>query len=112
MLCNDISISRFRKQNSEKRRGALELIDELSECIPSSDGVEAEYENKRLVEALNRFLRSLDEEKRAVFVRRYYYSKSIDQISNELNINVPRLKTMLFRLRASLKTMLEEEDLM
>ena len=107
-----ISISRFRSAHTQKRGGAGELIDELTECIPSENDVVSDYENGRLASALDRFLLSLDEKKRAVFVRRYFYSQSIEQISIEMGIKLGSVKSILSRARQSLKDMLEEEELL
>ena len=106
-----ISIDRFRSARAEKRGGAQGLIEELTDCIPSDCDLQADYDNRRLAEALNRFLRELDEEKRYVFVRRYYYSDSISQIAEALRISEGKIKTMLFRLRNSLKSLLEKEGI-
>lgn len=107
-----ISISRFRSSHAQKRGGAGELVDELSECIPAESDVVADYENGRLASALDRFLLSLDEKKRAVFVRRYFYSQSVEQISLEMRIKSGSVKSILSRAREALRTMLEEEKLL
>ena len=107
-----ISISRFRSEHSLKRGGAASLIEELSECIPSSSSVEAEYENGRLKSALERFLGELDEKKRAVFIRRYFYSQPIEQISKAMGLKVGSVKSVLSRTRQSLREMLEKEGVL
>ena len=107
-----ISIDRFRKQHRQKRGGIDNLTLELTDCIPSSESVESEYENGRLKETLDSFLYSLDREKRVMFVRRYFYSHSIDQISEQMNISVAKVKTTLFRIRKSLKEYLEKEGML
>ncbi len=107
-----ISIDRFRKQHRQKRGGLDNLTLELTDCIPSSESVESEYENGRLKDALDSFLYSLDKEKRVMFVRRYFYSHSIEQISEQMNISVAKVKTTLFRIRNSLKEYLEKEGML
>ena len=107
-----ISIDRFRKQHRQKRGGLDNLTLELTDCIPSSESVESEYENGRLKETLDSFLYSLDREKRVMFVRRYFYSHSIEQISEQMNISVAKVKTTLFRIRKSLKEYLEKEGML
>ena len=107
-----ISISRFRSERSLKRGGAASLIEELSECIPSGSTVESEYENGRLAETLNRFLAGLDERKRVIFVRRYFYSQPIEQIASECGMKSGSVKSILSRTRQSLKELLEEEELL
>ena len=107
-----ISVSRYRASHTQKRGGASVLIEELSECIPSSSSVEAEYENGRLKSALERFLGGLDEKKRAVFIRRYFYSQPIEQISKAMGMKVGSVKSVLSRTRQSLREMLEKEGVL
>lgn len=106
-----ISISKYRSMRAEKRGGHDILIDELSECIPSQSDVEREYDNEHLSDVLNRFLLSLDEEKRIIFVRRYFYSESISQIANRYGMTEGKVKTVLFRSRNALKKVLTEEGI-
>ncbi|MBQ5892875.1 MAG: sigma-70 family RNA polymerase sigma factor, partial [Clostridia bacterium] len=79
-----ISIDRYRAAHRKKRGGLSGVMAELSECIPSSESVEADYENGRLADALNQFLASLPTEKRAIFLRRYFYSQPIGVIAETL----------------------------
>ena len=106
-----ISIDRYRTSHSEKRGGKDALLNELTECIPSQTDVQSEYDNKVLAEALNRFLYSLDEEKRNIFIRRYFYSDQIDVIARGMNIGVGKVKTVLFRTRNALRNFLSEEGI-
>ena len=106
-----ISIDKYRAEHSEKRGGKDSLISELSECIPSSSDVQGEYDNKLLAEALNRFLYSLDDEKRNIFIRRYFYSDPIDVIARGMNVSLGKVKTVLFRTRNALRNFLVEEGI-
>ena len=107
-----ISVSRYRTSHAQKRGGASVLIEELSEAIPSSSSVEADYENGRLKEALARFLYGLDEKKRAVFIRRYFYSQPIEQISKAMGMKSGSVKSILSRTRELLREKLREEGLL
>ena len=111
-IVRNVSISRFRSKKSEKRGGNTDMLEELSDCIPDRDSVDSQYENGRLAKALNDFTASLDDEKRAIFIRRYYYSQSVGQISKEMRIGESKIKITLFRIRSSLKNMLEREELL
>ena len=104
-----ISINKYRSAHTYKRGGAGELIEELTDCIPSDYSLETEYDNQRLAEALNRFLISLDEQKRYIFIRRYYYSDAIIDIAKQLGSSEGKVKTVLFRARGELRKFLEKE---
>ncbi len=106
-----ISIDRFRSAHRQKRGEAASLTDELADCIPSCMTPEEEYENGRIAKVINKFLFELDEEKRRIFVRRYYYSDSVFDIADRLRIGVPKVKTTLHRLRGELREYLEKEGI-
>ena len=63
-----------------------------------------------LRDTLNAFLRGLDEEKRNIFVRRYWYCDSVAEISKRFAISESEVKTTLFRCRERLRKLLETED--
>ena len=87
-------------------------LEELTDCIPSHNNVFEEYENGRLSEALNRFLYAQNEEKRAIFIRRYFYSQSVEEISSALGMSNSKVKVTLYRLREILRKELEEQALL
>jgi RNA polymerase sigma-70 factor (ECF subfamily) len=107
-----ISVDRFRLKHREKRGGIDNLLVELSDCIPSSETPAEEYENKRLREGLNAFLYSQSEEKRAIFILRYFYSRQISEIALRLGIGESKIKTTLHRIRRELHDYLEEQELL
>ena len=110
-LTRRISINRWHSNTAEKRGGG-ELamsIDELSECLPANTTVEDEVEIRLLSAIISDFLRSLPDNKRRVFVCRYWYSYSIGEISELFGYSKTKTANMLSRLRRGLKTWLEEE---
>ena len=104
-------LDRFRATHRQKRGGMGQILEELTECIPGGESPQEAYENRELARVINGFLEELDEEKRRMFVRRYFYSDSVDAIANRLKVSVSKVKTTLFRLRGELKRRLEEEGI-
>lgn len=107
-----ISVDRFRASHRQKRGGMENLTQELSECIPSTMGVEEEYENGRLSVELDRFLSALEPEKRVMFIRRYFYSQSVSQIALGMQLSEANVKVTLHRVRERLRKFLEERELL
>lgn len=107
-----ISIDRFRLKHRERRGGIDNLTDELSECISSGKTPQEEYENRQITEQINAFLYSQAKERRVMFVLRYFYSKSVAEISEQLGIGQSKVKTTLFRMRGELRDILEKEELL
>ena len=56
------------------------------------------------------FLRGLPEEKRKIFLRRYWYFDSIETLSTRYGMSQSKVKSMLFRIRRELKEYLEKEE--
>ncbi len=107
-----ISIDRFRRRHTERRGGIDNLCAELSECIPDRDSSLFDDDSERIRDVINSFLYSKDAEKRAIFILRYFYSKSIEEISLKVGAGESKVKTTLHRLRSELKVRLEEEGLL
>ncbi|MBQ2734842.1 MAG: RNA polymerase sigma factor [Clostridia bacterium] len=107
-----ISVDRWRSLHREKRGGIASVTEELTDCIPDGSSPQDEYENARLTQALNRFLVMQPIEKRAIFIRRYFCSQSIDEIAAALSISEAKVKTTLHRMREALRKILEEQELL
>ena len=105
-------MDRWRHLHREKRGGVQTVMEELSECIPAAGGVEEDYENGRLSRELNSFLRLLPTEKRVMFLRRYFYSQSMEEIATALGVSEGKVKVTLHRLREQLRRRLEEQELL
>lgn len=105
-IVRHFSIDRYRKKTAEKRGGG-EVCEELTECIPSNADVLDEIENNELSRMIDSFLSKLDEEKRMIFVRRYFYNDSIEDICKRFSVSSSKAKSVLFRLREKLKEQLE-----
>lgn len=86
-------------------------LEELSECVPGSDGTENWAERETLVEALDRFLGSLKPQTRIMFLRRYWYINRIGEIAADLHVSESKVKMTLSRTRKALKEHLEKEGI-
>ena len=67
------------------------------------DDTERQWEEKALIEEINRFLFRLPEDRRYLFIRRYWYADSISQIAGRMNMSVNQVSVILSRLRRRLK---------
>ena len=81
----------------------------MEECIPSPDDMDCRIDEMVFAEMINKFLSELDEEKRKIFVRRYWYIDSIAEISEKFLVSESKVKTVLFRTRNKLREFLEKE---
>ena len=109
-IIRHISLSCCRKNNSLKRKAFVyELSTEMEQCISAPDDVECRIDEILLGEAINTFLSGLDSYKRKIFVRRYWYLDSIEDISLKFGISNSKVKSTLFRCRKQLREYLKKE---
>lgn len=101
----------FCKERSCLKRSAFicELSAELEQCIPAPDDTEHRIEAMVLCDAINAFLATLSDEKRNIFMRRYWYMDSIADISRSYGMSQSKVKSILFRSRNQLREYLEKE---
>ena len=106
-----LSLMKLRSRNRLKRgSGSVAVaLEEIGECMPSSDNVETAVEEKELTEAVNTFLRTLGKTERDVFVCRYWYFAPIADISKGLGFTESKIKSLLYRTRNKLRAYLQEE---
>ena len=83
-----------------------QLLSELSECIPCQRDDFAQLE---LTQILNSFLHSLPESRRNLFLRRYWYCESVEELGRRYRMSQSAVKSSLFRTRNKLKAYLEKE---
>lgn len=107
------AIDRVKEKTRQKRNiQLLELTQEIEESMPNLCNVEAQFDGVILGETIGNFLRSLNEEKRCVFMRRYWFMDNISTISKRYSISEGKVKSMLFRTRKALYDYLIEEGLL
>ncbi len=111
-ICRNLSLDRWKRNNAKKRGGSqVELmLEELGDCVASSESVETEVETKVISELISKFLREQSEMNRWLFIRRYWYGDSIGDLAKKTKFTESYVKTSLFRLRQKLKKCLEEEE--
>ena len=107
-IIRNISLNCYDKNHAAKRNGVQVVFEELEECLPDVETPEAQYEQGCLREVLNGFMESLDEQKRVIFLRRYFYTDSIAQIAARMQMSEGKVKSILFRLRGQLAVVLKE----
>ena len=81
---------------------------EMEQCIPAPDDMECRIDDMALKDAIDGFLGSLDEERRNIFLRRYWYLDSIASISRRFSLSESKVKTTLFRCRRRFREYLEK----
>lgn len=102
------ALTYIKRDSAQKRSGITVLLDELAECTPDPTW-EKQANGKELKETLNRFLHSLGEEEQRIFIRRYWYGASIQELAQAFGCSQNRITGILFRTRKHLRKYLKKE---
>ena len=110
----DLPVSFVREtglEECEKRSAELvALTSEMELCIPDpSSEIDEDRTSEEIGQLINKFLSSLTEEKRLIFMRCYWYTDSVRSISERYGIGESKVKTTLFRARNELEDFLRKE---
>lgn len=111
-ITHDLAIDRWRKQSAVKRGGGQVslALEELAECIPSNQNVEHTFERKELESAIRRFVNSLKQPERNIFICRYWYCDDPADIAEQFGLKAGTVRVQLHRTRKKLYTYLKECD--
>ncbi len=109
-IVRNLAIMKYHSNTAAKRNSIYDVaLDELENCFASSTSVEDEFNAKVTAEIIDRFLLSLDKDSRVMFVRRYYHSDSISDISELFETSNHYVSVKLSRIREKLKQHLIKE---
>lgn len=109
-ITRNLSLNRYRKNETKKRGGGTAdiVFDEIGEIISGSENPEEKFERKEIIGAVNEFLRTLPEEKRSIFICRYWYFDSIEDIAARFGKKESGIYSSLERTRKNLWKYLSE----
>ncbi len=98
-----------RRRGAKKRGGGAfaAAYEELEELLPDASG--DAVSEAELRDLLNRFLASLPEDRRNVFIGRYWFFESVAEIAKKTGFSQSKTKTLLFRTREELREFLKKE---
>ena len=112
-IVRNVSIMRHRTNTAMKRNSSFDVaISEIEQCIASPETVEEALEAKSLARIIERFLDTLTEENRVIFMRRYWFSDSYTDISNRTGLTEKNISVRLTRIRNSLRNYLVKEGVL
>ena len=84
------------------------ILDELAEIVSDEASAEDNVIRNELIKTVDGFIASLSEEKRYVFIRRYWYSDSIAKIAEQCGRSENSVYVELSRMRKKLRDYLTE----
>lgn len=110
-ITRNLAFTKWRERTAEKRGGgemAL-VLEELSECIAASNGVEDALNAKELVRIIRVFLNTLPSREQDIFLRRYFFVEESSAIAKHYGMKQATVLRTLSRTREKLKHYLTKE---
>ena len=109
-IARTIAISKYHSNTAIKRNSHYDVaLEELENCLYSSETPESVMGAKELTHLLDRFLSGLEPRLRVMFVRRYWYADSVDHIAQQFHMRPNTVCVQLSRLRNKLRKLLIQE---
>ena len=111
-ITRNLALKKYEYLSAAKRNpDAVYSFEELGECVSGKEYIENELENRRIEHAIDTFLWQQGQEKRNIFIRRYWYFESIENICKRTGYSQSKIKSMLFNMRKKLRDYLESEGI-
>ena len=108
-ITRNLSLKKYRANTAAKRDASMDVsLEELEPCIPTPSA-EEEWSAQELGRSINRFLHTLDQQNRVIFVRRYWFADSVGDIAGDMRMSENLVSVRLKRVRKQLKKYLEQE---
>ena len=110
-ITRNLAINMQLSRDARKRgNGQITLaLEELIDCIPSGETAEGHLEEAELKAAISRFLRTQPRREQGIFLRRYFYLESVQEIARRYGLREANVLQILSRTRRKLKGCLTEE---
>ena len=105
-ITRNLALDRLR---AEKKRCPVQ--EELGECLTLGDPTAGMVDRVVLTAALDRFLAGLPQKKRKLFLRRYWYFSTVEELARDFGMSESGVKMTLLRLRRELRAQLKQEGI-
>ena len=109
-LARNISVKKLRYKTADKRNSFYDVsIGELEEVLTANSDVHKEIEAKELQASINTFLKTLKKTDRVIFVKRFLFNMTLEEISEETGYSKNYINVHLHRTKDRLKAHLTKE---
>lgn len=110
-ITRNLSLSRYKAAKRQKRvlSEASISLEELGDCVP--DGEHFTDDSAVIAEVISNYLKSIPKRRMYIFVSRYFYMLTVQQIATRLSCSVSLVKKELVSIRKSLRQALEKEGI-
>lgn len=111
-ITRNLALKKYEYISAAKRNpAAVTSFEELGDCVSGTDSVLSEIEKRHIEGTIDEFLWRQGEEKRNIFIRRYWYFDSIESICESTGFTQSKVKSILYEMRQKLRKCLESEGI-
>ena len=103
-ITRNLALDRFDRAAAQKRGSGQTCapLDELAECVAAPGSVEDSFDAAETGRLISAFLRTLPEETRNIFLRRYWYCDATADIAARYGLTERKVRVTLHRTRGKL----------
>lgn len=111
-IMRGLIIDRLRANDSKKRGGGERDIplEEAEALFDFRDFADVPLKEETVAKLVRKYLDKLPMRKRRIFINRFWYFRSVNDIAEMFLMNPNTVKSVLSRLRKDLRTFLREND--
>ena len=80
----------------------------MQDLLASDDDIAQTVETQELSQMISDYLREQPDRKRIIFLKRYYFASTINEIAEEQKTTEGAVKILLYRMRRELKQVLQD----
>ena len=103
---------RTRDANAWKRGGQVQIVgEEFLSIIPDGGDLTSQYESRRAGEVINKFLSTLGDDDRRIFILRFWMGLGYSDIAKQVKCTESKAKVSIHRSRKKLAEMLNKEGI-
>lgn len=110
-IVRNISLNRLDYIMAQKRSPTAEIPFHELEMVIQDKRLDPEASDMDLGNSINEFLKEAKEDQRNVFIRRYWFYESIEDIAKRYSFSESKVKSILFHMRNKLRNHLEKEGI-
>ena len=109
-IVKNVALKKYRTNTAQKRNHHYDVIlEEVDEFLSVSETVESKILAKEISNRINIFLEQLRKKDRVMFVQRYWFCYSIEEIAGTMRVSKNYVAVHLHRTREKLRDYLKAE---
>lgn len=109
-VVRNLSLKLLSRKNAAKRADTYSAaLSELEDCLSVGSTTEEALEARELARLIGEFLDTLSRENRVIFMRRYYFADSYEEIAARVGLSVKNVSVRLTRTRGRMREFLSRE---